>query len=76
MQHVKTLAEKRMVGPARMLESAVLAHNQNISNSSKDNRNITNVHSRDSRNGKFAKNIKSIIIDASNLSIFSKKLKK
>jgi hypothetical protein len=36
------------------LASAALAHNQNISTSSKDTRNMTDFHSRGSREGKAA----------------------
>jgi hypothetical protein len=42
------------VGLARTLASAASAHNQNISTSSKDTRNITELHSRSFREGKAA----------------------
>ena len=42
----------RTVGPARTLASAASVHNQNISTSSKDTRNITELHSRSFREGK------------------------
>jgi hypothetical protein len=38
----------------RTLASAASAHNQNISTSSKDTRNITELHSRSFREGKAA----------------------